>query len=167
MSQDTKTGKIVSNESGDISEMLNSEFDEHAKSVPVSDYYPPHLRSEIDAISDWLGPELNMGVYRTGFATTQVRGFRKQMACFEAVKAFNCVKSCLIEFRVCENQSVVLKGFKMNQDPDSFQRSGGFINIPAAGIRKGRAVGDPAVDICRGQIMAFVPSTAVIKALFL
>ncbi|GAQ81656.1 hypothetical protein KFL_000860280 [Klebsormidium nitens] len=68
---DTKTGRVVSNESGDISEMLNSEFEEHAKGVPVPDYYPPHLRSEIDAISDWLGPELNMGVYRTGFATTQ------------------------------------------------------------------------------------------------
>lgn len=73
--QDTKTKTIVSNDSGDITQMLNREFDEHAASVPVPDFYPPQLKSEIDEMIDWMGPEVNMGVYKTGFAKSQVHEF--------------------------------------------------------------------------------------------
>lgn len=33
--------------------------------------YPPHLRAEIDEMNDWVYTELNNGVYKVGFATTQ------------------------------------------------------------------------------------------------
>lgn len=66
---DRKTGTIVSNESADIVRMMNSGFGDLA-SRP--DLYPQELRAEIDALNDWVYPRLNNGVYRAGFATTQV-----------------------------------------------------------------------------------------------
>ena len=36
-----------------------------------TDYYPPELRAEIDALNDLVYPNVNNGVYRAGFATTQ------------------------------------------------------------------------------------------------
>lgn len=67
---DRKTGTIVNNESADILRMLNSAFDALA---PASiDLYPPDLRADIDALNDFIYPRLNNGVYRAGFATTQV-----------------------------------------------------------------------------------------------
>ena len=36
-----------------------------------TDYYPPELRSEIDAVNDLVYPNVNNGVYRAGFATVQ------------------------------------------------------------------------------------------------
>lgn len=35
------------------------------------DLYPPALRSEIDAVNDWTYNDVNNGVYKSGFATTQ------------------------------------------------------------------------------------------------
>lgn len=67
---DRKTGTIVNNESADIVRMFNSGFGDMAdKSV---DLYPFGLRSEIDSLNDRIYPALNNGVYRAGFATTQV-----------------------------------------------------------------------------------------------
>jgi putative glutathione S-transferase len=61
---------IVSNESADIVRMLNSAFDELAQ-YPERDYYPQTLRAEIDAVNEHVYPNVNNGVYKTGFATTQ------------------------------------------------------------------------------------------------
>ena len=47
--------------------MLNSAFD--ALTNESTDYYPPELRSEIDAVNDLVYPNVNNGVYRAGFAT--------------------------------------------------------------------------------------------------
>lgn len=66
---DRKTGTIVSNESADIVRMMNSGFGDLASGP---DLYPQDLRAEIDALNDWVYPRLNNGVYRAGFATTQV-----------------------------------------------------------------------------------------------
>ena len=60
---------IVSNESADIIRMLNSAFDDFASSG--ADYYPEALRAEIDAVNERVYAEVNNGVYRCGFATTQ------------------------------------------------------------------------------------------------
>ncbi|MDV7338412.1 glutathione S-transferase family protein [Terasakiella sp. A23] len=63
---DKQTDQIVSNESAEIIRMLNSEFGEHG-----TDYYPEHLRPQIDEINTLIYNNINNGVYKTGFATTQ------------------------------------------------------------------------------------------------
>jgi putative glutathione S-transferase len=60
---------IVNNESSEIIRMLNSAFDDYSNSE--MDYYPESLREEIDAINDVVYNNVNNGVYRAGFATTQ------------------------------------------------------------------------------------------------
>ena len=60
---------IVSNESSEIIRMLNSAFNEF---TPVkTDYYPEHLMKEINLINANIYQNINNGVYRCGFATTQ------------------------------------------------------------------------------------------------
>ena len=61
---------IVNNESADILRMLGSGFGDLADDG--IDLYPEDLREEIDALNDRIYPSLNNGVYRAGFATTQV-----------------------------------------------------------------------------------------------
>lgn len=66
---DTETGTIVNNESSEIIRMLNSEFDGIGASGP--DFCPPDLLAQIDAINKLVYNNVNNGVYRAGFATTQ------------------------------------------------------------------------------------------------
>jgi len=66
---DKKQQTIVNNESPEIIRMLNAAFD--AFTDVCADYYPPALRSEIDAVNELIYPNINNGVYRAGFATTQ------------------------------------------------------------------------------------------------
>ncbi len=67
---DRKKGTIVSNESAEIVRMFNSGFGDLASGG--IDLYPEPLRIEIDALNDRIYPRLNNGVYRAGFATTQI-----------------------------------------------------------------------------------------------
>ncbi len=67
---DKKTGTIVSNESSEIIRMFNSAFDDlGANSV---DFSPQELLADIDEMNGFIYPNINNGVYRAGFATTQV-----------------------------------------------------------------------------------------------
>jgi len=66
---DKKTRTIVNNESSDILRMFNSGFGALARNQ--IDLYPEHLRPAIDALNDAIYPQLNNGVYRCGFASTQ------------------------------------------------------------------------------------------------
>jgi putative glutathione S-transferase len=66
---DRETGTIVNNESSEIVRMLNSEFEDIARLH--EDYYPQPLRAEIDAVNQLVYKNINNGVYRCGFATTQ------------------------------------------------------------------------------------------------
>ncbi|WP_295813295.1 glutathione S-transferase family protein [uncultured Nitratireductor sp.] len=66
---DKKTETIVSNESAEIIRMLNGAFDEWGDAS--LDFYPEALRSEIDAVNDLVYDNINNGVYKAGFATTQ------------------------------------------------------------------------------------------------
>ena len=66
---DSQRETIVSNESSEIIRMFNSAFNEF---TPVkTDYYPEDLLEEIDLINANIYQNLNNGVYRCGFATTQ------------------------------------------------------------------------------------------------
>ncbi|KAJ3344831.1 S-glutathionyl-(chloro)hydroquinone reductase, partial [Entophlyctis luteolus] len=67
---DKKEQTIVNNESSEILRMFNSEFNSFSDK-PELDLYPVHLRDEIDAINSWIYDQINNGVYKTGFATTQ------------------------------------------------------------------------------------------------
>jgi putative glutathione S-transferase len=67
---DSETDRIVNNESADIIVMLNSAFDEFA-SNPDLDLYPEALRGEIDALNERIYENVNNGVYRAGFASSQ------------------------------------------------------------------------------------------------
>lgn len=67
---DKKRGTIVNNESADILRMMNSGFGDLADST--YDLYPADLAEEIDALNARIYPRFNNGVYRAGFATTQV-----------------------------------------------------------------------------------------------
>jgi len=66
---DKKKKIIVNNESSEIILMLNSEFDEFGNST--QDFYPPELRDEIDEINAVVYGNINNGVYKCGFSTTQ------------------------------------------------------------------------------------------------
>ena len=67
---DRATGTIVNNESAEIIRMLNSAFDGLPGVAPL-DFYPRELRDEIDALNERIYHNVNNGVYRAGFATTQ------------------------------------------------------------------------------------------------
>ena len=66
---DKKIETIVNNESSEIIRIFNSGFNELTGNT--NDYYPENLRSEIDKLNDKIYPNINNGVYKTGFAKTQ------------------------------------------------------------------------------------------------
>lgn len=66
---DKKTKMIVSNESSEIIRMFNYEFDEITSNK--TDFYPRKLRLEIDEINEFIYHDINNGVYKAGFATSQ------------------------------------------------------------------------------------------------
>jgi putative glutathione S-transferase len=66
---DKKRHTIVNNESPEIIRMLNSAFATRANDR--ADYCPEELRAEINRINARVYSDVNIGVYRAGFATTQ------------------------------------------------------------------------------------------------
>lgn len=66
---DKQRNTIVNNESAEIIRMFNSAFDDLG--ATTGDYYPEHLRAEIDEINERIYNTVNNGVYRAGFATNQ------------------------------------------------------------------------------------------------
>ena len=80
---DKQEGRIVSNSDDDILRMFNSAFDDFTDSD--LDLYPEKLRGEIDEVNDLVYPNVNDGVYRTGFASTQAAYDRWVGRLFEAL----------------------------------------------------------------------------------
>ena len=68
---DTKTHTIVNNESSEIVRMINDSFNEFATN-PSLDLYPEAHRKAIDEVNEWIYNDINNGVYKCGFARTQV-----------------------------------------------------------------------------------------------
>jgi glutathionyl-hydroquinone reductase len=66
---DKETGQIVNNESSDILRMFGTAFDAIAERE--IDLYPQPLQSEIDAVNDLVYENVNDGVYKAGFSTSQ------------------------------------------------------------------------------------------------
>lgn len=67
---DKKKQTIVSNESAEIIQMLNSQFNEFAKK-PDLNLEPTELKEEMKSVDQWIYDTLNNGVYRCGFASSQ------------------------------------------------------------------------------------------------
>lgn len=66
---DKKQQRIVNNESAEIIRIFNEAF--NGLTGDTSDYYPTPLRDDIDQINQFVYENINNGVYRCGFATTQ------------------------------------------------------------------------------------------------
>lgn len=67
---DKQEKTIVSNESAEILRMLNTEFDAFA-TKDLDDLYPKALHDQIEDINAFVYDNINNGVYKCGFATTQ------------------------------------------------------------------------------------------------
>lgn len=67
---DDETKTIVNNESAEIIEILNSEFNQYAQ-YPDFDLYPAELQETIDHWNNKIYHSVNNGVYRCGFAQSQ------------------------------------------------------------------------------------------------
>jgi putative glutathione S-transferase len=80
---DTKTGRIVSNSDDDLMRMLNSAFDQFTESDV--DLYPQPLRVRINRINKAIYEQVNDGVYRAGFATSQRAYDRAVTALFKVL----------------------------------------------------------------------------------
>ena len=75
---------IVNNESSDIIRMFNDGFGNLAREC--IDLYPIGLRAEIDDVNDRLYDNFNNGVYRAGFATTQIAYERAVQEVFDSLE---------------------------------------------------------------------------------
>ena len=66
---DKKTSTIVNNESSEIIRMFNTTFNNLTGNN--LDFYPKHLRAEIDYFNNLIYEPINNGVYKCGFAQNQ------------------------------------------------------------------------------------------------
>lgn len=79
---DRVTGRLVTNNYPDITLDLETQFrDYHRPGAP--DLYPEALRAEIDEINDLVYRDVNNGVYRAGFATSQAAYERAVVRLFD------------------------------------------------------------------------------------
>jgi putative glutathione S-transferase len=90
-------GTMVNNESAEIVRMLEVEF--RAFADPKADLYPMPLRAEIDEVNAFVGPRVNGGVYRAGFASTQEDYDAAVLDLFEALD--------VLEMRLAERRFLV------------------------------------------------------------
>lgn len=74
---DKKNETIVNNESSEIIRMFYTEFDDvlpekfQEKSHPAGGFLPDSLKKDIDQFNEWVYNDINNGVYKTGFASSQ------------------------------------------------------------------------------------------------
>ncbi|KAH8647790.1 glutathione S-transferase [Xylariales sp. PMI_506] len=71
---DTREGTIVNNESAELLRWLPTAFNDilpEGSPERELNLYPQHLQAQIDEISQWMQRDLNSGVYKAGFATSQ------------------------------------------------------------------------------------------------
>lgn len=81
---DKKLNMIVSNESAEIIRMFNTAFDQIG--AADGDFYPSDKQQEIDEINDLIYRNINNGVYKAGFATTQAAYDEAVVAVFDVLK---------------------------------------------------------------------------------
>ncbi|KAF9460029.1 glutathione S-transferase [Collybia nuda] len=83
---DKKNQTIVNNESSEIIRIFNTAFNEFIPDEKAKvDFYPANLRAEIDELNEWIYPNINNGVYRAGFSSTQEAYQKAVVEVFEAL----------------------------------------------------------------------------------
>ncbi len=100
---DKKRRTIVNNKSPEIIRMLNAAF--AALTDDRADYYPAELRGEIDRVNARVYSDVNIGVYRAGFATTQdayAEGCRAVFAALDWIEDMLSRQRYLIGSRLTE-----------------------------------------------------------------
>jgi len=100
---DRKEETIVCNESAEIIRMFNTAFD--SLTGNADDYYPAGLRKEIDAVNAFVYGDINNGVYRCGFATTQTayeKAFDALFAALDTIEARLAERTFLIGEQLTE-----------------------------------------------------------------
>ncbi len=100
---DRERKTIVNNESSEIIRMFNGEFDAIGESS--LDFYPAALRAEIDEINEYVYARVNNGVYRCGFATTQVayrEAFRELFEALDVLEQRLATRRYLVGDRITE-----------------------------------------------------------------
>ncbi|WP_020496460.1 glutathione S-transferase family protein [Sciscionella marina] len=101
---DTTTGHVVTNDFPQITLDFAGEWTEfHAPGAP--ELYPEPLRAEIDAVAEPIYRDINNGVYRCGFATSQEQyaaAFHELFAALDKVSERLCHNRFLLGERVTE-----------------------------------------------------------------
>ena len=100
---DVKQATIVSNESSEIIRMFNFAFEKI--SVNELDLYPRKLRTEIDELNAMIYENVNNGVYKTGFATSQksyTESFMKLFECLEELEQRLSITRFLLGDKITE-----------------------------------------------------------------
>lgn len=98
---DSKTNTIVNNESADIIEILNNAFNDWAVH-PDLNLYPDELHVDIKRWNELIYATVNNGVYRCGFAQTQVA---YETACKELFETLDIIDNTLANQRyLCGSQ---------------------------------------------------------------
>ena len=100
---DKQTNTIVSNESAEIIRMFNSAFDGISTTESSLNLYPIELQEEIDELNSFIYPNINNGVYRAGFATTQ-RAYDKSV--LEVFKALDTLEDRLENHRYLTGNTI-------------------------------------------------------------
>lgn len=86
---DKKLQRIVSNESSEIMRMFNDAFNDITDNH--LDFYPTAQRRKIDEVNDWVYSDINNGVYRCGFATTQTAYEEAYQQLFNALDSVEAI----------------------------------------------------------------------------
>ena len=98
---DSQTNSIINNESSEIIEILNDAFNDWA-TQPDLDLYPAELQGDINAWNERIYAAVNNGVYRCGFAQTQMA---YEAACNELFETLDVIDHTLANQRyLCGNR---------------------------------------------------------------
>jgi glutathionyl-hydroquinone reductase len=92
---DTATASIVNNESADIVRILDDD----------AEYYPAELRERIDAMNAYVYENVNDGVYRCGFASSQAayeRAFERLFDALDRLEGVLAANRFLLGYRITE-----------------------------------------------------------------
>ncbi|MGD1938779.1 MAG: glutathione S-transferase family protein [Cyanophyceae cyanobacterium] len=90
---DDRQKQVINNESADIIQILNSQFDDFASNSKL-DLYPAELKEMCDRWNKIIYETVNNGVYRCGFAQSQ---FAYEKACNELFETLDLVEAKLAD----------------------------------------------------------------------